>query len=318
MHTPTPLPAAMSATAASEVLAGLQSTPKHVSSKFFYDERGSQLFDQITALDEYYQMRTEAAITHASIAEITARIGPNALLIEYGSGSSAKTRILLDHMPNLAAYIPVDISTEHLLRTAADLQQAYPDLRIVPVSADFMAHIELPPIDEPVARRVVYFPGSTIGNFHPDEAVALLRRIAQVCGPDGGLLIGVDTKKDPQVLHRAYNDSDGVTAAFNLNLLTRLNRDLGTDFERAQFQHYAYYNPYAGRIEMHLVSLQTQSVLIDEQIVTFTPGESIWTESSYKYTPQEFATLAARAGFRVQQVWMNAGRLFSVQYLTMA
>lgn len=300
-----------------EVLAGLQRVPKKLPPKLFYDERGSQLFDQICELDEYYTTRTESHITQANIDEIAAVIGSQALLIEYGSGSSAKTRILLDHLTDLAAYIPLDISKEHLLTSATELAKVYPDLEILPVSADYTADFALPSVRKPVARRVVYFPGSTIGNFETEAAINFLDHIAAVCGPDGGLLIGVDLKKEPHILHQAYNDRAGVTAAFNLNMLARLNRDLDMNFAVDQFGHYAFYNVYEGRVEMHLVSLADQTVYLNGSTIQFAEGESIWTESSYKYTPNEFAALAGRVGFEVQQVWIDEQHLFSVQYLTM-
>ncbi|MEM8533173.1 MAG: L-histidine N(alpha)-methyltransferase [Chloroflexota bacterium] len=302
---------------AQEVLAGLQRVPKKLPAKLFYDERGSQLFDQICELDEYYTTRTESAITQSNIDEIVAAIGPQALLIEYGSGSSAKTRILLDHLNDLAAYIPLDISKEHLLASATELAKLYPDLEILPVSADYTTDFELPRVQKPVARRVVYFPGSTIGNFETEAAIDFLEHIAEVCGSDGGLLIGVDLKKEPHIIHQAYNDRAGVTAAFNLNMLVRLNRDLDMNFVVDQFGHYAFYNVYEGRLEMHLVSLADQTVYLNGTSIEFAEGESIWTESSYKYTPSEFAALAGQVGFEVQQVWIDEQHLFSVQYLTM-
>ena len=214
-----------------EALAGLQQSQKTLPCKYFYDLRGSQLFDQICDLPEYYPTRTEAAIMADHIAEMASVFGPNSLLIEYGSGSSTKTRILLDHLPGLAGYVPMDISREHLHQTADSLALAYPNLEILPLCADYTQKFELPEATRDVKSRVVYFPGSTIGNFHRAEAAAFLCRIADVCGPGGGLLIGVDLRKSPQILELAYNDAQGVTAAFNLNLLSRMNSELGADFD---------------------------------------------------------------------------------------
>jgi dimethylhistidine N-methyltransferase len=299
-----------------EVIQGLQQPNKELPSKFFYDEHGSQLFDQITELDEYYPTRTEIAIMRQHAHEMAALLGPHCLLIEYGSGSSTKTRILLDHIEDLAGYVPIDISKEHLLQSAEKLTAAYPDLEVLPVCADYTRQIELPIPERVVSRRVVYYPGSTIGNFEPEPAKRFLQTIAEVCGQDGGLLIGVDLKKDPEILHHAYNDHKGVTAEFNLNILARINRELEANFQLDQFRHYAFYNPPKGRIEMHLVSLQNQTVRLDDIEIRFKRGESIWTESSYKYNVGEFERLAAAAGFEVAQVWTDPDRLFSVQYLT--
>lgn len=299
-----------------EALDGLTQTPKTLPCKFFYDARGSALFDQICELDEYYPTRTEMGIMRAYAPAMSALLGTNCRLVEYGSGSSLKTRVLLDNARRLAAYVPVDISREHLHRTASALEQAYPDIPILPVCADYTQPFDLP--RSRAARTVVYFPGSTIGNFAPPQAREFLARVAQVCGPGGGLLIGVDLKKSPALLEPAYNDQDGVTAAFNLNLLARMNREIGADFDLAQFAHHAFYNARLGRIEMHLVSLRAQTVLVGGKCIAFGAGERIHTENSYKYALDEFASLAASAGFQVRQVWTDAAPLFSVQYLTVA
>jgi dimethylhistidine N-methyltransferase len=301
-----------------EVLDGLKEPVKKLPCKLFYDEQGSRLFEQICELDEYYPTRTETAIMKANIAEIAPLIGQGSMMIEYGSGNSEKTRILLDHLPDLAAYVPIDISREHLMRSAADIATAYPGLDVLPVCADYTDHFELPNYSRPVSHRVVYFPGSTIGNFHQDEAIDFLRRVANVCSSNGGLLIGVDLKKDPRILNLAYNDPAGVTAAFNLNILARLNRELGTDFQLDQFRHYAFYNESMGRIEMHLVSLTNQTVQLNGDRISIKAGEKIWTESSYKYTVEEFEGLAEAAGFKLRNVWTDKDRLFSVQYLTLS
>jgi dimethylhistidine N-methyltransferase len=301
-----------------EVLRGLRSPQKELPCKLFYDDLGSQLFEQITELDEYYPTRAELRIMRAAGAEIAARLGPDCLLIEYGSGSSTKTRVLLDHLERPAAYAPIDIAREQLQHSIEALARAYPRLKVLPVCADYTGTVELPRPLPKHSRRVAYYPGSTIGNFVPEDARRFLARIAEICASGGGLLIGVDLKKDPLMLHRAYNDALGVTAAFNLNILARLNRELGADFEIDQFRHYAFYNPVFDRVEMHLVSLKEQSVHVANVRIGFRRGESIWTEGSYKYNLDEFGELAAAAGWRVEQVWTDDRRLFSVQYLTMA
>ncbi len=299
-----------------EALAGLKSPQKTLPCKYFYDKRGSQLFDQICDLPEYYPTRTEAGIMEDHIAEMAAAFGEGCLLIEYGSGSSTKPRILLDYLPHLAGYVPMDISREHLHQTAENLAAAYPELEILPLCADYTAPFELPEATRPVQSRVVYFPGSTIGNFHRPEAAAFLRRIAAICGPGGGLLIGVDLRKSPQILEPAYNDAQGITAAFNLNLLRRMNTELGTDFDLDGFAHQAFYNGEIGRIEMHLRSLKAQTVCVGGENISFGADETIWTECSYKYSLPEFAALAASAGFAVRHVWTDPAQNFSVQYLT--
>lgn len=302
----------------SEVLRGLQQARKQIPCKFLYDRRGSMLFDQICELDEYYPTRTELRIMHCHVREMASLIGPRSLLIEYGSGSGLKTDILLNRLKDLAAYVPIDISRQCLEESAIRLASSHPGLEILPVCADYTRPFDLPTSRRRHLRRIVYFPGSTIGNFEPREAVHFLRHIASVCGHDGGLLIGVDLKKDPMVLHQAYNDPGGVTAEFNLNLLARINRELSATFELDQFRHYAFYNPRIGRIEMHLASLANQSACIDDTEIAFKKGESIHTESSYKYNPDDFAALTAEAGFVVRKVWMPENEWFSVQYLTLA
>jgi len=304
------------ATFRSEVLTGLQSFEKTLPCKYFYDRHGSQLFDQICELPEYYPTRTEAGIMRDHAEEMAALFGPDCLLIEYGSGSSTKTRILLDHLPHLAGYVPMDISREHLHRAAAGLAAAYPHLDILPLCADYTADFDLPIAHHPVHSRAVYFPGSTIGNFHRDQAETFLTQIAHVCGPGGGLLIGVDLKKNPQVLNAAYNDAQGVTAAFNMNLLRRINDELAADFDLDQFAHRAFYNALAGRIEMHLMSLKPQTTHIGGTAIAFEEEETILTECSYKYSLPDFAALASAAGLAVRKVWTDPAQKFSVQYLT--
>ena len=298
-----------------EVLRGLSSPQKELPCKLFYDERGSELFEQITALDEYYPTRAEQRIMRGAVAEIADRAGPECLLIEYGSGSSQKTRILLDHLTRPAGYVPIDISCEQLRETANAITATYPRLRVVPVCGDYTANLQLPDDLPDCSRRVAYYPGSTIGNFVPGDARRFLSKIAEVCGENGGLIVGVDLKKDPLMLHRAYNDTLGITAAFNMNILARLNREFRADFEVDQFRHYAFYNPVFERVEMHLISLRDQDVHIADKDVHFRRGESIWTEASYKYNPTDFAALAGSAGWHVEQVWTDDRGLFSVQYL---
>jgi dimethylhistidine N-methyltransferase len=297
-----------------EVLQGLQDSRKELPSKYFYDEVGSQLFEQICELDEYYLTRTELSIMQANMHEIASLLGPHCLLIEYGSGSSTKVRMLLDALQDPTGYVPIDIAKEQLLQSVASLALTYPELEVLPVCADYTSNFELPLPRKPVLRRVAYFPGSTIGNFDREPAKQFLQQIARACR-SGGLLIGVDLKKDFNILHRAYNDSQGVTAQFNKHLLVRINQELDANFQLNQFGHYAFYNPGQSRIEMHLVSLKNQTVRIGDVEIAFKLGESIWTESSYKYTLEEFAQLAAKAGFVVEQVWTDPRQLFSVQYL---
>ncbi len=298
-----------------EVLQGLQDSRKELPSKYFYDDVGSQLFERICVLDEYYLTRTELRIMQEQMHEMASLLGPHCLLIEYGSGSSTKTRKLLDSLHSPAGYVPIDISKEQLMRSVTSLTIAYPALEVLPICADYTSDFAIPSPTKPVSRRVAYFPGSTIGNFDREPAKRFLQQIAKVC-KGGGLLIGVDLKKDFNVLHRAYNDSQEVTAQFNRHLLVRINQELDADFQLDQFGHYAFYNPGQSRIEMHLVSLKNQVVRIGEVEISFKLGESIWTESSYKFTLEEFAQLAATAGLRVERVWTDAQQLFSVQYLT--
>ncbi len=302
----------------SEVLQGLQRSPKELPPKLFYDEVGSQFFNQICDLDEYYLTRTETGMMWECIDEITSLLSSKRLLIEYGSGSSTKTKILLDHLPRLTHYMPIDISQEHLLQSAHTIAANYPHLTVTPVYADYTTNLAIPfsaKMSAPKMPRLVYFPGSTIGNFHKDEALVFLKQVRDICGDGGGFLVGVDLVKDTDTLNAAYNDSQGVTAAFNLNLLTRLNRDVGADFQPTQFEHKAFYNEERSRIEMHLVSKKKQIVHLADQAITFEEGESIWTESSYKYTLQAFEKLITTAGFHPIKVWVDDQQLFSIHYL---
>jgi dimethylhistidine N-methyltransferase len=298
------------------VLSGLKRPQKEVPSKFLYDARGSKLFDAICELDEYYPTRTEMAIMEENVDAMVDAIGERALLAEYGSGSSLKTRILLDHARDLAAYVPIDISREHLAEAAEEIAEAYPDLPVQPLCADYTDELTLPDPPRPAERTVVYYPGSTIGNFHPDRALPFLRRVAETAGAGGGLLIGVDLRKDVDTIRAAYNDSEGVTAAFNKNLLRRINRELGGTFDLDRFEHEGRWKEDKGCIEMHLVSTEAQRVSVDGQTIDFEAGETIRTEYSFKYTLEDFESLAADAGFAVEQVWTDANDHFSIQYCT--
>jgi dimethylhistidine N-methyltransferase len=298
-----------------EVLIGLRKPQKELPSKYFYDERGSQLFERICGLKEYYITRVEASIMEAHIKEMVELIGPRVLVIEHGCGNCEKVRFLMDHLHDPVAFIPIDISQEQLLQVAKELDSVYPQLQVLPVCADYTSSFELPVPKQESKRTVVYFPGSTISNFDPIPAKHFLEHIAGLCGSGGALLIGVDLKKDPAVLHNAYNDREGLTAAFNLNLLARINRELGCDFQLDGFEHYAFYNPRESRVEMHLVSKKGQVVHIEGKTISFAKGESIWTENSYKYNLDEFEQMAAAAGFRVERVWVDEQQWFSVQYL---
>ncbi len=298
-----------------DVLAGLRTSPRHLPCKYFYDQRGSRLFDQITQLDEYYLTRTELSIVERFAPEMAEQIGPGVMLVEYGSGSSVKTRILLDHLIEPVSYVPVDISRQHLQEAADRLSLAYPQIEVLPVCADFTKVFELPSSQQTPTHSAVYFPGSTIGNFQPDMAIEILSRIARLCGRGGGLLIGIDLDKDTPTIEVAYNDSSGVTAEFNLNLLHRINGELGGDFDLDQFEHYAPYNVEAGRVELYLVSRRDQSVTVGGESFKFRKGEAITTEYSHKYTIDSFAALAAEAGLTLRRDWTDDLNRFAVLHL---
>jgi dimethylhistidine N-methyltransferase len=297
------------------VLDGLSRHPKTLPCKFFYDDRGSHLFDRICDLPEYYPTRTELAIMRRHAPAMARAVGPEPLLVEYGSGSSTKTRLLLDALVDPAGYVPIDISRGHLMTAARSIAGDYPGLRVKPVCADYTRPFALP-VDPAEHNVVAYFPGSTIGNFEPDGAVAFLANVRRSCGPGSSLLIGVDRKKDPARLHAAYNDAAGVTAQFNLNLLHRINRELAGTLDVSAFAHYAPFNPQLGRMEMNLVSLRKQVATVAGRPVSFDLGESIHTESCHKFTPDGFAALAADAGYRQRQVWTDDDHLFGVHLLT--
>ncbi len=298
-----------------DVLRGLSAHHKELPCKYFYDETGSRLFERICALPEYYPTRAELAILKRDSREMAARMGPDCLLVELGSGSGVKTRALLDHLVAPVAYVPVDISREQLLASARALVRDYPAIEVRPLCADFTLPFEIPAVGRPARGRMVYFPGSTIGNFSPEQARHLLTRMARLCAPNGGMLLGADLKKDPRMLHAAYNDRQGVTAAFNLNLLVRINRELGADFGVERFWHHALYNPREGRIEMYLVSRLDQRVRVGDREIFLAEGEPICTEYSYKYSVADLTALAAASGFAVEQSWMDESRYFCVLYL---
>ena len=298
-----------------ELIDGLRQSEKTISPKYFYDERGSQLFDDITRLPEYYPTETELGIMSDNIGEIASLVGKQASLIEFGSGSSLKTRVLLEHLDDLAAYVPVDISEDHLLESSRQIREEFPDLDVLPVVADFTQPFQLPTPKVMPVRNIIYFPGSTIGNFTNDAARELLQVMYEEAGAGGALLIGVDLQKDPAIIERAYNDSAGVTAEFNRNMLRHLNREFGADFDLDAFAHSAKYNEREGRIEIRLVSEQDQEFSVGRESFSIGKDEAILTEYSHKYTLEGFAAMGEAAGFRVERVWMDAGRLFSVQYL---
>ena len=291
-----------------DVIAGLSLPQKTLPPKYFYDDAGSRLFERICRLPEYYLTRAELTLTRKNIASIARFAGKGCELIEYGSGESLKTRLLIRAL-RPAAYLPVDISEAALRGARERLSREFPWLEIVPVNGDFSRPIELP---RARARRVVYFPGSTVGNLTPGEAHGFL---SMTRGQARRMLVGVDLRKDANVLHAAYNDSRGVTAAFNLNLLARINRELGADFDLKRFAHYAFYNAAAGRIEMHLVSLRTQTVRLGRHRFAFDAGESIHTENSYKYSIEGFRALAAQAGFSARRTWTDGKTLFALHGL---
>jgi dimethylhistidine N-methyltransferase len=306
-------PAALADSFREDVIAGLSLPQKVLPPKYFYDARGSRLFERICRLKEYYPTRSELALTRAHLGAIARFAGRGCALIEYGSGEGRKSRLLIGAL-RPAAYIPVDISLDALRGAVASLRRRFSWLDVRAVHGDFSQPLKIP-VAQGRGRRVVYFPGSTIGNLTPQEAQAFLRMTRGQVGPRGAMLVGVDLKKDANVLHAAYNDAKGVTAAFNLNLLARVNRELGGDFDLRRFRHYAFYNAALGRIEMHLVSLAAQAVNIGNHRFAFEPGESIHTENSYKYSLEDFRALAQRAGFREKRTWLDRQGRFALHGL---
>jgi dimethylhistidine N-methyltransferase len=299
-----------------EVIDGLSQAQRTLPCKFFYDERGAHLFRTICELPEYYITRTELQILRLYGTEMAKALGPNIELIGLGTGAGTKTRILLEELQQPAVYIPIDISSEQLQKSANRFREMLPGLEILPIAADYLEPIELPLPRKPSSRSVVYFPGSTIGNFEPDLAVKFLHRLADLCGEGGGLLIGVDLVKDRQIIEEAYNDGKGVTAQFNLNLLSRINDELGANFDLKNWRHRAIYNSKESRIEMYLISQADQQVRIVDRTFDFVAGEQILTEYSYKHTRDGFVALARVAGFRFEKLWTDDARLFGVFYFT--
>lgn len=296
-----------------DVIQGLSAAEPYLSAKYFYDETGSRLFEAICSTQEYYPTRTEVSIIRDNIDDIVAELGQDCLLIEPGSGDSYKVRLLLDALRPIA-YLPIDISRRYLQDEAQKLAAEFTWLNVHAVCADFTGKLKLPYHVE-ATSKVAFFPGSTIGNFLPEQAVAVLAEIRQMVGDDGGLLIGVDLQKEAKILNAAYNDQKGYTAQFNKNLLLRINRELQANFDLDQFQHQAFFNEEKHRVEMHLLSLQAQQVKIGEHVFEFKKGQSILTEYSHKYTIEHFEQLAKKAGFRRVKTWVDENGLFSVHYL---
>ena len=299
-----------------ELIDGLSQPQKMISPKYFYDEIGSQLFEEITELPEYYLTDAELEIMRTHVDDMVELIGKQASLIEFGSGSSLKTRILLGHLDELAAYVPVDISADHLHASAQKTRSDFPELAIHPVVADFTRSFDLPTPDIMPVKNVIYFPGSTLGNFEYAEALELLRVMYGEAGEGGALLIGLDLQKDPDIIHRAYNDSKGVTAKFNLNMLQHLNTNYGANFDVDAFEHRAEYDEEKGRVVLELVSQKDQTFKVGGTEFEIADGEAILTEYSHKYTLKGFARMAHDAGFEVEEVWTDPDELFSVQYCT--
>jgi dimethylhistidine N-methyltransferase len=299
---------------AQDVIAGLTAMPKRLSPKYFYDDKGSELFERITAQPEYYPTRTEIGILQENADQIVGLFPPGAALIEFGMGTSTKVRILLKAAHTLSAYVPVDIAAEYLNREAAGVARDFPDLQVLPVAADFMQMFGLPAEIEG-KPRVGFFPGSTIGNLEPHEATLFLQRVGKVLGAGATLIVGVDLLKDTKILNAAYNDAAGVTAAFNLNLLTRMNREIGGNFRPECFEHHAVFNSKLNRIEMHLASVKRQKVRVDGETIEFRAGETIHTENSYKYSVDSFRARARGAGWQPIAVWTDEAKFFSIHAL---
>lgn len=297
------------------VISGLGAGRKSLPAKFFYDQRGSRLFDRICQLPEYYPTRTEMALMQDIGVELRALLPRGAELVEFGSGSSRKVRILLDAVASFAAYVSIDISGDYLRETASALALDYPVLEVMAVCADYTRPIDLAHWESCSRPRVGFFPGSTIGNLTPEDAIGFLRNARRILGPGGGFIVGADLKKDVAILEAAYNDKEGVTAEFNLNLLARINSELGGDFDLSAFRHRAHYNGEKGRIEMHLVSRRDQSAEVNGNRFDFVEGETIHTENSHKYTVADFQRIAARAGFTARKAWTDSENLFSIHYL---
>lgn len=299
----------------SEIIEGLRSNPKSIPPKYFYDERGSRLFDEICRSEEYYATRTEIELLRKHVAEISEVAGPDCLLVELGSGSSIKVRLLLDSL-RPSAYMPIDISRDYLFNTANQLAEDCPWLDVHATCMDYTQQLDLP--YDPGLRRVIFFPGSSIGNFEPAGAKRLLTMIADKMNPGDALVVGVDLKKDKAVLDAAYNDAGGITAAFNKNVLEHINNKLGANFNLDNFTHVAFYNEQSGRVEMHLESLHDQIVMVAGQPAYIKRGERIHTENSYKYSVEEFVAMGGEAGMTHLKTWTDPRRLFSIHCFTRA
>lgn len=295
-----------------DVIAGLSRPDKMLHPKYFYDQQGSEYFDQICALDEYYPFLAELKLLPRVAGELVSVLNQDYAMIEFGAGSLQKVKPLLDCIRGIRSFTPIDISGEHLRTACGELQEEYPEISVEPIVADFSKPVKLP---ESEYQRLGFFPGSTIGNFSPDEARTFLLGAAETLGRTSYMLIGVDTKKSPRVLHAAYNDGNGVTAKFNRNILQRINRELNADFDLEAFEHYAFYNPTESRVEMHLISVRDQTAKIRDVAISFREGESIHTESSYKYTTSEFTTLAQSAGWQLERQWLAPEDLFATYLL---
>ncbi|WP_233590212.1 L-histidine N(alpha)-methyltransferase [Dyella dinghuensis] len=300
------------------VQRGLRAQPKRLPSWLFYDEKGSELFEQICEQPEYYLTRAEIALLREHATDIANVLGPDVRLVEYGSGHAIKTRLLLEHLQTPVSWVPIEISSEPLRISMHNMEQVFPQLPIQPLSTDFTRPLRLPVPPRMPGRTVIYFPGSTIGNFEERDAAQLLRKMRGEMGDNGGILVGADLKKDKKVIEAAYNDAAGVTAAFTLNMLTRLNRELGCNFELSGFRHRAHYNAMIGRIETHILSKREQRVRVGRMQVLFREDEAMQVEYSCKYSLEDFAELAASAGLAVQHVWTDPEGLFSLQHLTRA
>ena len=301
-----------------DVLAGLRRSPKHLPSQYLYDDRGARLFELICEQPEYYITRTEIAILESNMDSIAGRVGPHALLIEPGSGDGTKSTILLNGLSKPAGFVPIDISRAQLVSVARSIAARFPDIEVAPVCADFTDDPEIPTVSQPVRRRVAFFPGSTIGNLVPGDALDVLQHLRTLCGERGFVLIGVDLKKSPEIVEPAYDDAAGVSRDFALNYLRRLNTDLGANFNLAEFAYEAPYDPESGRVEMSLVSRRDQVVRIGRARIHFKAGERIRTEYSYKHDVEDLLDLAGRAALMADEVWTDAARLFAVMLLKAA
>lgn len=306
------------ATITADVLAGLSAQPRTLPSKYFYDAHGSALFESITRQPEYYLTRTELALLQQVLPQVAAQVGPQARVVEYGSGSGRKTRLLLAALAEVVAYTPVEISRTALLDSIQALAVDFPGIEMLPVCADFTAPLVLPPSRQPARRTLLFFPGSTLGNFVEEQAIAILRGMREAMGANGLALLGIDLDKDPAVIEAAYNDAAGVTAAFTLNLLARLNREIGSDFDLSGFIHRACYVPARRRIETFLVSRREQTVHVAGHAFAFAHDEALRVEYSHKYDDARFAAMAAAAGLRVCQAWDAPGRMFGLRLLQVA